>query len=493
MNAEVTPYRFMDYKKIYLPSIICYGIFIFAIIKLVAIISLEPFFGFANNYDFFRQSSCIGLWLNVSQNIHQPQANPVVPLLINDGYINLNNFQFSIDTVIPYLVTKIYTINQVIPIKIIGAIRVVCLIGFTSWLLWGCGLDNRARRYVALWFGLIFADFANILYFNTLYLEISVLMGLFLSTSCLIYLSLARKINSSLFLLTLVSIALLGLSKEQYLFLAIIFAIYLTCLIATKEPKKIWAPLLIAVLIPTIYYYLNNPKKEGVLQLNNISNKVNTFLGAVLPEASDPFKALITLRLPESCISGIGLNWHSPDYWKSLPCQEVAKVNRLRLLPLFIKQPTTLVNPPLKTIKYIYPFKSNLQFSTISNVEDSYLYRFLEAISISTLLTKAGKVFYFLTSLALMSIFFILLPVMLINLIRNKSISTTISACFIGSLIMNYTIFSTVYGDGYVEPFKHAIGFLVGYIFSASGCFTIILHQIRNRLPKWYRSSNNTY
>ena len=457
-------------------KILVVSIFIFAIFKLLLITTTSPIFGYANNFDFHRQSSCVGLWLDVDKDRHSPRATPIIPNLINDGYINLNGCQLSIDTLIPQFFSLTTPLNGMVEIKNIGLIRVLILLSLTLLLLFRCNLNENQKLIAALFFGLIFCNLTNLLYFNTLYLESAVLIFLYLSGSSIIFYSSIAKINLKLFTFVLLNIYFLGLTKEQYLPLAIIFSLSLLfILLARGKFVLAFLALFIALLIPTTYYSLNDPDKEGVLQSISHTNNVNTYLGAVLPESTNQSKALKILGLPESCANAIGLDWYNPKFWQmDLPCQEVKGVSRTSLLLLFIKQPKTFFVPIFKITQKIYPLKSNLPFLENSTSQTSQRLSLLKFFSYSDWLEMLNEHIFLILILLEMGLFLILLPVVIVLIIKNKYVNLSLSSLFVGSLILNYSLISSVFGDGYTEPLKHSIGFFVGIVIATYGLLSTI-------------------
>lgn len=49
-------------EKKRLTKLIMFGILILALLKLTTVVFLNPLMGYANNWDFIRQSSCVGVW-----------------------------------------------------------------------------------------------------------------------------------------------------------------------------------------------------------------------------------------------------------------------------------------------------------------------------------------------------------------------------------------------------------------------------------------------
>jgi hypothetical protein len=80
-----------------LTNLFCAGLFILTAIKLIFITTSTPMLGYANNFDFIRQSSCLGLWVYVDGK-QSRSASPWTPNAIYDGKIEPSQCQKSIDS-----------------------------------------------------------------------------------------------------------------------------------------------------------------------------------------------------------------------------------------------------------------------------------------------------------------------------------------------------------------------------------------------------------
>ena len=160
-----------------LANLCCVGLLILAAIKLVFITTSTPMFGYANNFDFIGQSSCLGLWVYVDDK-QSRYASPWAPRAIYDGDLDPSLCQRSIDTWMVSGLLKFHQVGDQVSLKEIGFSRVVIL-GLLALLYFCCHLSLIQKLFASLLFFLMFFDISNLLYFNTLYLEASVLISTF--------------------------------------------------------------------------------------------------------------------------------------------------------------------------------------------------------------------------------------------------------------------------------------------------------------------------
>jgi hypothetical protein len=333
-----------------------------------------------------------------------------------------------------------------------------------------CHLSLVQRLFTTLLFFFIFFDITNLLYFNTLYLEASVLIGLYLAIVGLFLLSTnSLKSSKRILVLLMISLVILGFSKEQYVYLALVFGMATSgILIFRKEYWLALVPAVFIVLAPTAYFSMNNAAEIKTISDINLANKANTYLGAVLPEATNQSAAVKTLGLPENCIKSIGLHWYAPEFQVNRPCPEIIQVSRLKLIPLFISQPSTLINPIMTMIYKIYPLRiQNLAFYESGSLSNISRLALLEKFSLSSAIGSFGSQIFVVLTLVGMALFYPLLGLACIYTLMRKPINAvlqgSLASALIGSFILNYAIVSSVFGDGYTEPQKHAFIAIIGF------------------------------
>jgi len=213
---EFSVLHFSAIKKSYigiLANLCSAGLLILAAIKLIFITASTPMFGYANNYDFIRQSSCLGLWVYVDGK-QSRSASPWAPSAIYDGAIDPSLCQRSIDTLMVSGLLKFHEVGDQVSLKEIGLCRALILV-LLSILYFFCHLSLIQKLFASLLFFLMFFDISNLLYFNTLYLETSVLISIFSVVVGLFLLCTSPTLTSKKILFLFIgSILILGLSKE---------------------------------------------------------------------------------------------------------------------------------------------------------------------------------------------------------------------------------------------------------------------------------------
>jgi hypothetical protein len=468
-------------------SILLIGI---TIIRAGYFLFSTPVNGYANNYDFIQQSSCIGLWQDYpDRNKRSKNPDHTVSKLRLDGEKDRVLCMQSIDNLIPWAIARLHTHGDSIDLREISLLKLflVC-IGITLFI---ASKPTTATALVtSTAFFLTYNDIHNLLYFNTLYLESSVIFGLFFSTASLaIYLTISERPGFIPLSLASISIIWLGLSKQQYMPIAsaISFTIGITYYLRWQSKLKASFFILIAALIPYMYSEMTRDDL-GERRSINFANKTDTFLWAVLPEATNKQKALNILGLQDSCASAIGKSWYSPDIRElDHPCPDVEYLSRLRLIPLFIIDPRTFFQPIIKAIEQLPPFYP--PYLAQQEVLEKSPPRTFDKLKWTSL--SAALNFLPLTlAVYLISAIITSPAIVTIQIIRNKikaAQGTATPPAIIytaGGAISLYSIISSVFGDGYSEVQKHGVGFLIGASFQLSAIIILILLSLRKIHPR---------
>lgn len=457
-------------------TIVTFALIFIAVIKIFVVTFSSPIMGYANSYDFLRQSSCVGLWQSY-QNKPKIASNPEAPVnaIVFDRDKNSALCMKSSDNFFPYMATLFHSIGERVDFREVSFWKAIFITVSAVALIFY--IRNPASRVaVSMAFLLVFGDIANLLYLNTLYLEFTVISGCFLSLSALVLIiSTPNYPGKYIIAFSIFSLSWFGLSKQQYMPLASLFSLALSAIIFLRWRAKsaTYILLTISLLLPVIYGQLNKDD-SGQMKGINIANKTDTFLGAVLPEANDKESALSNLGLPVSCLSGIGKNWYYPGLPENHPCPELEELSRIRLLKLFVLNPSTFFRPMYKATVEARPFyPTNLGHLENPAESTSGKYIFLKETSLSTWFAKLPPKVYSLVVLISMisGPIFILMLVLRNKVIKNDNEfnRSVIAMIGLGGVTTLYAIAASVFGDGYIDVQKHAVAFMIGIAFQVSG------------------------
>lgn len=441
------------------------ALLLFTVGKMLAITFASPIIGYANNYDFLRVESCMGLWQDVGgDKTVWHMAGPVNRLVL-DRDVRMDACVISIDDLFPYLATRFSKTGQLVDFRKIGGLKAA------STLAALCALLLLARRrerclVVAALFALVFGDFGYLAYINTLYTEFSLLLGLFMCSASLWLLWTDTERPSRLSIATAISgLLFLGLAKHQYSGLATVFATVQAIVIARRwQTYRGAVKLLIVGLACPFVFGLTNPSDYGLARAIKLANITDTYLGEVLTHATDRPAALNALKLPASCERGIGDTWYTPGVPLNHPCPELIDANRIRLIGLFVRQPRTFFVPMADSIKRARPIPDPV-YGMFEDPASQYqpTYQVTKATSLTTYMDLVPEPAFRLLMIGSMISGAIAAIWCLIALLRNRRDTAGPSMLLaVGGVTVLYALGSSVFGDGVSDMTRHTLPWCFG-------------------------------
>ena len=468
---------------------------VFAVMARACFVVLaSPVIGYGNNFDFIRQSSCIGLWESYPDR-PKIQAHPEgpVPTLVYDGDRRRYLCMASADNVFPYLAAHTHKKHAIVDLRQVGAWKLLlaalgCMLVLTRRMAPATRLALAAALFLSL------GDFNVLSYLNTLYLDGSVAIALFLAAAAVMVVCVrdeAPRWGDCLVLGG--ALAWLGLAKDQYGGLAVLLGALAAAQIAWRWRRFAQAAFVLTVCVaaPAAFQALNDTP-WGLVGAAREANRTDTFLNAVLPNAGNPDRALHILGLPASCRAAIGMDWYTPGLQAHYPCPALNTIGRAALLPLFMQQPRTFVVPLMLGTVRSQPLAVDDIVRFERPEQAGWLaVRAIRATSLSFWLSQLPRGAYgVLVGAAELCTACFLLPC----LWRTRgawggALRGPMFCCGLGGVIVLYAVVSSVFGDGYQDIRRHALGLLIGLPFVLCGVVVASGVVLRRRLlplcPSW--------
>lgn len=433
--------------------------------------------GYGNNWDFIRQSSCTGIWIQYEgKEKFDGNHESFVKSFVNDGERRKDLCLRSTGNSFVHLAALTTRLGSPLDIRYVSAIKILAIFAMAIFLLKRNLLPTRWLLSIA--FLLVFSDFYNLLYVNTLYLEFQVLMFAFFSVGVLLSINGYERFSGPRWwLLFMASIVALGLAKQQYMPLACFLAVLGAAVYHFQYRKWKFAASLIglALLLPFIYTEYSNISAKNNSGIS-YANKTNTFMWTVLPEAQDKKQALEILNLPEQCEQAIGFNWYATEISIRDVCPEIAHVSRAKLLPLFATDPGTFWRPFVKGMRELYPFHpENLGYQEKGTVVDAATLALAQQTSTSYALKRFHDWNPHSSLWGFIAVF-AAAPLLLLAALRcsRPAVSNALLCAGIGGVMACYSILSSIFGDGYVEVEKHSVAFSTGMAFFFTGILVLL-------------------
>lgn len=444
-------------------------LFVLCILFICWITLFDPIIGYANNSDFIRQSSCMGLWQNHADIVKTSGYSLYPsPNLLYDADVQLGHCVFSADNFFAHIVAFLHKPSAIVPYWQYAGLKLLC---FAVLFLLAFYLARDTRFSAYLVFLLVFFDWSVLAYVNTMYAEFSVIAAILLvfilATQ---WLTSAQKSDYKLLILLVFSLCWLGLSKLQWSIFACLLCTIFAVISALRFQawREVLVFLSLAIALPMAYSMINTDHlgpETGAFK----ANKTNTFLMAVLPAANDQQAALVHLGLPQHCAIAIGYSWYSPELASGHPCPEIFNVKRSQLLSLFVSQPSTLFTPLWRGLSEIRPlYPDYLGVIAPDNSAAIVKLNVSNSIAASTWLMRLPEVVFKGLIVSLMLLNPMLWVLLIISIRPHSQLKSELRgflflAC-LGGLTSSYSVFSSVFGDGYIEMQKHAVLFLPGLL-----------------------------
>ncbi|MEX3967946.1 GtrA family protein [Paraburkholderia sp. EG286B] len=445
-----------------LGSVVTVALVLFGLVKMFLIVESPQLVAISNNYDFLRVESCMGLWQDYGDGTAKmdPHLSAPVNRLILDRDVKMDLCVVSIDDIYPYLATRFRKTGAIVDFRIIGSLKIASVLAALATLLTLCR-GTRSRLVVSAIFFAMFGDFVYLLYFNSMYNEFSEFLGAFICAASLwmIWTGDTKSIKASSIVM-MIGVIFLGLSKQQYSGLGTLFAFVgaLTLFLRFKERRLSASVLAIGLACP-IVFAMTNPSDYGLPHAIKLANITDTYLGEVLPHATDKNEALKTLRLPLSCEKGIGDNWYTPGLPANHPCPSLIDASRIRLIPLFLKQPKTFFAPMSDALDKAHPVPERAYgLFAYGGTIDSPRYVITKATSFTTYMNAVPTPAFKLISIASMVCGIVMAFSCFASLLTNRRDPGNVNILLaMGGVMVLYAIGSSIFGDGTSDMTRHTI------------------------------------
>ena len=465
------------------------------LLRIGAVIFASPMVGYADNWDFTRVSSCTGVWQTDGVAVPQvPDSLHPVNALLYSGATSRTTCLRGAENLFPMVATLWHQKGDFIDFREISGLKFLLLAVAATWMI-GSLARGAQKLAVAAALWLSIGDSAILPYFNSFYVDGSALIGVFVAIAWSVWVMTAddAPTKGSIYA-GLAIMAWIAASKQQYMPFALALAVLTTMAVWIRWKNRpfvtrfLLPALVVSILISSFLNY-RSPMMIGIGK----ANSSNTFLGAVLPAATDPVAALETMGLPPICQKVIGQGWFTPGFQTENPCPEIYKASRISLLPLFFSQPSTFYVPLLNGVTSSWPlYPDSLGVIEKPGNENQPWIQWVRLTSLSPWLARMSLPVYSATIWAFigLGITGLIASFYLLVTLAKKERHDALAACLmigIGGACVLYTIASSIFGDGYSDFKKHAAGAVVGLGYQVAGLILFVLQWF---LQKFKTSSH---
>ena len=427
--------------------------------RLYAIVGATPMLGYANQFDMARTSACVGLWPDLPAPARF-EAHPQAPL---SHYVRRDDpsDECYLSSELAFVAPAVMAtpIGKPVDLRRVGVLKATML--FLLALIFTALLRDRPGWSLlhAMLFAIVICDPLNALWLNTLYTEFAALFFLYSSVVLLVIIG-AREDPADpperwLVMVFALSLAGIGLSRQQHLLLPLLLA--LPVLVSLWGPARRNALTLLAVTV------LIAAAQAGVIERNPkiaAANSANVVLGAILPASLEPALTAQRLGLPERCLQAQGASWYV-TMGESLhkTCPEALAVSRARQARLLFTEPLTLLRAGLRALPQLQDWRLGAM-----GVVEGRVYAGAEAVraiggvgafSVAPAVTAMPPVVFLFALTASLVLLVVSAIVALVAQALERRAPLAL-ALYALTATAWYAIATAIGGDGYVEVARHA-------------------------------------
>jgi hypothetical protein len=424
-------------------------------IRVIELTTHNPVLGYANNHDMFRIQSCLGIW-PADERIDNRGSSPEAPL---ERY-TFSDFDMpcipSSELVLTYpMAVLLAALSSISPmesfsIRLFGASKAVALAAAAVFFsfYFARRRHHAAALANAFIFAFVIADPVNTLYGNTFYSEFSSLFFFYTSVG-LLYCVGTSGGSRTLSIGFGISLCLLSTSRMQHFLLPMVvlvaFAVRAGC---RRRPGDAFTAVAacLGLLLAFLFHGLN--ARTQPMTLIALANATDTYLAAVVPNASDVEQAMHVLGLPDHCRDAVGMNWYSKEMRPDHLCPEVADVSRARIIHLSVVDPKFFVAVTSRGIAKLRPW-IHPGLGQVGGRERARITE--ERFTIATWPN-------FLSERILILLFLLPLVVFAAGVmpIVRRTFDDGAAVCVALAAASYLVFYSSLFGDGFFEFVKHA-------------------------------------
>jgi hypothetical protein len=469
-RMNLVRYRFFITLKI-----LSAGLLLLGGLRLLAFVLHKPLLGYANNFDFVRVESCFALH-PMGQSLGQAHFPAPFSIYEISGPVDMDKTYFGSELgVVALAIMSNTLINleaglpvNVFNLHVLGLVNALLLLATGVWL---AVLYQRIWRWGGLVasaiFSLVFCDPLNGLYLNSLYSEFSVLIFGYLAVGIGLYVVLAPRPPAGLITALGAALFFLGMSKGQFFLLPLLLVavgallrwLYSRSGIGRRWPVRL---AVLFVLFTSIFCMLIQQKqidRKGYFLTIKMANRIDTFFGAILPSMRNPQQGLKILGLPPECAFYVGKTWYSPEIRPLRHADKLLRLSQFKVLSLLYAEPDLILTLAKKAIPLSRPWI----YQDLGHIEGQEFGRIKSGLfsgqwSIVTYVDRLPGWAYSLFIIFCTAAFLAAVLVLLYSIFKKNAsthLRSAASAVFLLGMVILYTLYSSLFGDGFQCVYKH--------------------------------------
>ncbi|HLX21798.1 MAG TPA: hypothetical protein VKR38_00520 [Usitatibacter sp.] len=439
-------------------AIVATTLLVLGILRATIFVANDPVLGYGDQSGLHRVTGCIGITpvapASKPGSLPRPSTTYVESSFDLDECYPSSAALIAAPVVIAYAVASIASEDPeiLIPLRAFGVFNLMLFAALAIAIAVGLKEHAVAQAIHAAIFFFLIADPVSTLWFDTLYTEPALLLGVYGTVAATAVILLQRDSCRFFWWLLGASLVMLGLSREQFGDLPLVLAAIAAPALMRRSGRRARMFLVIAVILAVAQLAITPLRPEDV----GPTNRVNTYLGVILPSSRDEAATLENLDLPARCATMVGATWtarRGEDL--AAVCPEVTHLSSFAFARLVPTEPLTLlraVSRVLPAAQAIVPgYLAISPETTIVSVQDLPP----EAMSFIALGSRVPSI-VFATAVVGMLLAFPAFLLWLLWTVRAEPDATTLPTVFLMLIaIGGYSLATTAFGEGIFGAERH--------------------------------------
>ena len=310
--------------------------------RAALLVAHDPLVGYANQYDMIRTSACLGLFPDIAKprRYEATVQGPLPAYRLEAPRADLcyPSTEVAIANTVVFVAQTANWMRGGMKLQWIGYAKLAMLAIAALALAWSLHHSPNAALLHGLVVLLVVSDPMVTLWFNTMYTEFSVAWGLYAAIGAICALALSDRAAYLLTAILALALVSLAFSREQYALLAPALTVAAWPWLWQRSSHLAVSAFGVA-LVASIISFALTPRGDLVAR----ANRVDAYMGVLVPATGHPTEAISVLGLPQRCENMVGATWYL-RHGENLDeqCPEAYKLESWAFARLAMRQPDTI-------------------------------------------------------------------------------------------------------------------------------------------------------
>ncbi len=454
---------------------------ILGLARAALLVAHDPLVGYGNQYDMIRTSACLGVFPDLPEPArYQPHPEAPIPdYRVQDVRRDLcyPSTEVAIVAATGSISRAAGAGKDIFKLQWAGFAKLAIFALTALVLAWAFHPHPAAALFHGVIVFVLLCDPVVTLWYNTFYTEFGAIWSLYAAIASITALAITERGAIPLTVLLLASLAGLAFSREQLALLAPVIVIASWPWLWQRSPHLTVAAFGVALVAATVNYELV-PRPSDIQQ----ANRMDAYLGLLVPAANDPKAAMKALELPDHCepLVGAGFTQQRGEPVETT-CPEVLKLSSVAFLRVGRAEPAALGRAVARVLPGTQEVVPRLGTLAGAKWEPVNRLPWWLASPLHALVWRLPMTAYAVMLIAVM----LAAPLGLLAAFgwarpsRTQHGAEILLAMLLGGVTL-YTLVTTIFGDGFSEASRHFLpGNLAMYVALIGAMFAIVSLALR--------------